>query len=129
MDCPPCSVVQGSKLSAVLYTIYTNEIPLLHTLMSQDIYYALTNTPTPVVNDIKHTTINYVDDSTSTISSNSAPELQIYLNHFYKPLEATITLILKKFNPDNYMQTATQTHHQVHNYTSRSICHKIIRQA
>ena len=24
MDCPPCSVVQGSKLSAVLYTIYTN---------------------------------------------------------------------------------------------------------
>merc|ERR1712240_364110 len=46
MDCPPCLVVQGSKLSAVLYTIYTNEIPLLHTLMSQDIYYALTNTPT-----------------------------------------------------------------------------------
>ena len=57
MDCPPCSVVQGSKLSAVLYTIYTNEIPLLHTLMSQDIYYALTNIPTPVVNDIK--THNY----------------------------------------------------------------------
>ena len=26
--CPPCSVVQGSKLSVVLYTIYTNEIPL-----------------------------------------------------------------------------------------------------
>ena len=72
MDCPLCSVVQGSKLSAVLYTIYTNEIPLLHTLMSQDIYYALTNTPTPTVNDIKHTTINYVDDSTSTISSRSA---------------------------------------------------------
>ena len=62
MDCPPCSVIQGSKLSAVLYTIYTNEIPLLHTLMSQDIYYALTNTPIPIANDIKHTTINYVDD-------------------------------------------------------------------
>jgi len=53
MDCPPCLVIQGSKLSAILYTIYTNEIPLLHTLMSQDIYYALTNIPTPVVNDIK----------------------------------------------------------------------------
>ena len=57
MDCQPCSVVQGPKLSAILYTIYTNEIPLSHTLMSQDIYYALTNIPTPVVNDIK--THNY----------------------------------------------------------------------
>merc|ERR1711867_327325 len=61
IGCPPCSVVQGSKLSAVLYTIYTNKILLLHTLMSQDIYYALTNTPTPVFNGIKHTTINYGD--------------------------------------------------------------------
>ena len=72
MDCPPCLVVQSSKLSAVLYTIYTNEIPLLHTLMSQDIYYDLTNTPTPIIKDIKHTTVNYVDDSTSTISSKTA---------------------------------------------------------
>ena len=57
MDCSPCLVIQGSKLSAILYTIYTNEIPLSHTLMSQDIYHALTNIPTPVVNDIK--THNY----------------------------------------------------------------------
>ena len=75
MDCPPCSVVQGSKLSAVLYTIYTNEIPLLHTLMSQDIYYALTNTQIPIVNNIKHTTVNYVDDSTNTIPYKTSPEL------------------------------------------------------
>ena len=100
MDCPPCSVVQGSKLSAILYTIYTNEIPLLHTLMSHDIYYSLTNTPTPVINNIKHTTINYVDDSTSTISSNSAYELQIYLNHFYKLLESYYNINFLKINPD-----------------------------
>ena len=24
---PPCSIIQGSKLSSLLYTIYTNEIP------------------------------------------------------------------------------------------------------
>ena len=84
MDCPPCSVVQGSKLSAVLYTIYTNEIPLLHTLMSHDIYYNLTYTQTIKFNDIKHTTVNYVDYSTSTISSKTVTELQTYLNHFYK---------------------------------------------
>jgi len=100
MDCPPCSVVQGSKLSAVLYTIYPNEIPLLHTLMSKDIYYALTNTPTSIVNDIKHTTVNYVDDSTSTISSKSAFDLQTYLNHFYKLLESYYNINYLKINPD-----------------------------
>ena len=100
MDCPPCSVVQGSKLSAILYTIYTNEIPLLHTLMSHNMYCSLTNTPSPEINNIKHTTINYVDDSTSIISSNSAHELQIYLNHFYKLLESYYNINFLKINPD-----------------------------
>ena len=68
--------------------------------MSHDIYYSLTNTPTPVINNIKHTTINYVDDSTSTISSNSAYELQIYLNHFYKLLESYYNINFLKINPD-----------------------------
>ena len=98
MDCSPCSVVQGSKLSAVLYTIYTNEIPLLYTLMSQDIYYALTHTQIPIVNDIKHTTVNYVDDSTSTISSKTAPELQTYLNHFCKLPESFYNINYLKIN-------------------------------
>ena len=35
---PDCSVVQGGKLSGTQYTLYTNEIPLLHTLMTTDIY-------------------------------------------------------------------------------------------
>merc|ERR1712240_36348 len=34
----PCSVIQGSKLSGILYTIYTNEIPQLYTLMQDNIY-------------------------------------------------------------------------------------------
>ena len=32
-----CSVIQGSKLSGLLYTLYTNEIPQLHSLMHKDI--------------------------------------------------------------------------------------------
>ena len=68
--------------------------------MSQDIYYALTNTPTPIVNNIKHTTVNYVDDSTSTISSKSASDLQTYLNHFYKLLESYYNINFLKNNPD-----------------------------
>ena len=78
LNCPPCSVVQGSKLSVVLYTIYTNEIPLLHTLMSQDMFQKLTNTPTQQYNDIHHIAVNYVDDSTSTISSKTLTQLQTY---------------------------------------------------
>ena len=100
MDCPPCLVVQRSKLSAVLYTIYTNEIPLLHTLISHDIFHSLTNTQTKTFNDIKHTTVNYVDDSTSIISSKSIHELQTYLNHFYKLLESYYNINFIKINLD-----------------------------
>ena len=38
----PCSCVQGSKFSETLYTLYTNEIPLLHKLMHNDWYKKLT---------------------------------------------------------------------------------------
>merc|ERR1712115_382540 len=88
MNCPPCSVVQGSKLSAVLYTIYTNEIPLLHTLMSHEIFDKLMNTQTIQYNDIKNTTVNYVDDSTSIISSKTTTQLQTYIDNYYKLLES-----------------------------------------
>ena len=88
IDCPPCSVLQGSKLSTVLYTLYTNEIPLIHTLMSQAIFQKLTNTPIQQYTDIQHTTVNYVDDSISIISSKSITQLQTYLHNYYKLFES-----------------------------------------
>ena len=39
----PCSVCQGSKLSSYFYIAYTNEIPLLFKIMSDDIYDNITN--------------------------------------------------------------------------------------
>ena len=33
-----CSVVQGSKMSGILYTIYTNEIPMINKLINNDIF-------------------------------------------------------------------------------------------
>ena len=68
--------------------------------MSYDISYNLTNTPTPIIKNINHTTVNYVDDSTSTISSKSATELQAYLNNFYKLLESYYNINFLKINPD-----------------------------
>ena len=100
MDCPPCSVVQGSKLSAALYTLYTNEIPLLHTLMTKEIYTKLTNNQTIQNNKIVHTTVNYVDDSTSVISSQTTTNLQTYLDNYYKLLESYYNINFLKINPD-----------------------------
>merc|ERR1711867_308152 len=37
----PCSVIQGSKLSALLYTIYINEVTVLHKLMGTEYHQYL----------------------------------------------------------------------------------------
>ena len=114
MDSPPCSVVQGSKLSAVLYTLYTNEIPLLHTLMTKEIFNKLTNKQTIQNNDIIHTTVNYVDDSTSVISSKTTTQLQTYLDNYYKLLESYYNINYLKINPDKtkFIITCKPTHKQ-----------------
>ena len=113
-DCPPCSVEQGSKLSAVLYTIYTNEIPFSHTLMSPEIFQNLTNTPTKQYNDIQHTTVNYVDDSTSTITSKNLTQLQTYLHNYYKFLKSYHNIKFLKINPDKtkFIITCKPCHRQ-----------------
>ena len=42
LESPICSVIQGSKLSAVLYTLYINEITKLHNLMNDNIFNQMT---------------------------------------------------------------------------------------
>ena len=84
-----CSVIQGSKLSALLYTIYTNEIPILHRLMYDNIFTKITSIqiPTFCENIIKHITFQYVDDSSNIIHSKNIEYLQIYMDHFFTLLE------------------------------------------
>merc|ERR1712240_202393 len=78
-----CSVIQGSKLSGILYTIYTNEIPQIHTLMQDNIYTEITGMPIINAKGIKHLTVNFVDDSTNLIITKDATKLQTYLKGFY----------------------------------------------
>ena len=78
-----CSVIQGSKLSGILYTIYTNEIPMIHTLMKDEIFTKITGKPILDTKDIKHSTINFVDNSTNLIMTKDPEMLQTYLNNFY----------------------------------------------
>ena len=66
----PCSVIQGSKLSSLLYKLYINEVVVLQQLMNDEIYTKLTNDYTVYNNDtIKHEIIQYVDDSNNIIST------------------------------------------------------------
>ena len=38
----PCSVIQGSKLLSLLYTLYINEVTIINKLMTDEIYTKLT---------------------------------------------------------------------------------------
>merc|ERR1712240_73174 len=78
-----CSVIQGSKLSGILHTIYTNKIPQLHTLMQDNIYTEITGMPMINTKGIEHLTVNFVDDSTNLIITKDPTKLQTYLNGFY----------------------------------------------
>ena len=88
----------------MLYTIYTNEIPKLHTLMNDKIYTTITGKATIDTKGIEHLTVNFVDDSTNLIISKDTTKLQTYLNNFYILLQKvyhTNKLIINKKNRVN----------------------------
>jgi hypothetical protein len=64
MECPPCSVIQGSVGSGLLYTIYTNEMPLIvpYYLPKQQKFLAIRHEEKPDVS-----TRNFVDDSNTVV--------------------------------------------------------------
>ena len=82
-------------------------------------FSSLTNTQTIEINDIKHTTVNYVDYSTSIISSKTATELQSYLNPFYKLLESYYNINFLKINPNKtkFLQIIPKSSESEINYT------------
>ena len=38
-DACKCSVIKGSKMSSLLYILYTNEIPLLGNIMNNEVFF------------------------------------------------------------------------------------------
>merc|ERR1711895_312920 len=96
----PCSVIQGSKLSALLYTIYINEVTVLHKLMGTDLYGRITK-ETPIKSEIiNHKIIQYVDDTNNVIYGNNAVEIENYSNSYFKLIESFYTINRLKLNPD-----------------------------
>ena len=58
IEAPPCSVIQGSKLSSLLYTIYINEVTILQNLINDEIFTKITGLEN-VINEgcVKHNII------------------------------------------------------------------------
>ena len=76
---PDCSVIQGSKLSGLLYTIYTNEIPRVHELMTHEEWLKnKIGTEIRKFTDVRHNIVNFVDNSNSMICFDE----ENYANHY-----------------------------------------------
>ena len=93
---PECSVIQGGKLSGLLYTLYTNEVPLLHKLIDTN---TITTPSQTSFTDIEHSTVNFVDDSTNMISSVNPTHITQYLTQFYTLIHTFYTINKLKINP------------------------------
>ena len=110
LNCLDCSVIQGSKLSSLLYILYTNEIPNLHKLIADQnlfyCYYKLTKNKYKLLHDkikdkcFNHLTINFIDDSTNLISYEKSDMLINYLTIYYDLLRNFYDINKLTINPD-----------------------------
>ena len=82
VDSKECSVIQGSKLSSLLYIVYTNEVPKLHELLADEEWVERNlNEEVTKFKEINHVTANFIDDSNS-------------VNEFEDPTELLITMLI-----------------------------------
>ena len=100
IDALPCSCVQGSKLSSLLYTLYTNEIPLLYKLLNNKLYKNITGQNIIKFKNIEHLTINFVDDSNNIITFNDQNQIKNYIEAYYKLIHNFYNINKLKINPD-----------------------------
>ena len=85
LDSIDCSVIQGSKMSSLLYTLYVNKVPLLHNIMDNNTFklIALCEQVQIYGNSVTHLAMNYIDDTSNAISCNDCITVQNYINNFF----------------------------------------------
>ena len=87
ISCLPCGIVQGSTLSGVLCTLYTNEFPLLQEVIrDKEIYYTVGANHYEELT-AEHIVVSFVDDSNSVISAKPGEDLEQYVNSYFMLLE------------------------------------------
>ena len=117
IELPECSVVQGSKLSTTLYTLYTNEVPVLAEIMkNKDLLKILTGLTNDIESEVKHNTYNFVDDSNNTIIFDKAEDAQKYVDIFIEILKEYYNIQKLKINEDKTMIfiTSQPKHKQIY---------------
>ena len=100
----PCSVIQGSKMSGFLYTIYSIEIPLIPKILrDQQLAELLMEIQIPRYYSVDHTTNQFIDDSSNVIGAQTFDELENYSNDFLKILEKFYKMNKLKINSSKTM--------------------------
>ena len=69
INCLPCGVVQGSKLSGLLYTLYTNDVLLLQEILKNKNVCEIVGAEFQENLKVEHVVVNFVDDSNSVITA------------------------------------------------------------
>ena len=67
--CLDSGVVQGSKLSCLLYGIYTNEVPILQNILTNQDVCNTIGAHFYEKLPVNHDVVNFVDDSHSVITA------------------------------------------------------------
>ena len=97
IESPNCLVVQGGKLSGLLYNIYVNELPILYKLLygksSSDLNINKSRCPS-------HTTIQFVDDSTNIIWFKQTDIMKLCLEKYAQLLVEFYTYNKLKIDKD-----------------------------
>ena len=85
---------------STLYTLFVNEIPLLHGILGSQFGMNLTNISKHIIQDILQITICYVNDSTAIISSKNIDILKNYIDLYFILVEKFYNINHLKLNPD-----------------------------
>merc|ERR1712240_980043 len=84
-----------------LYILYTNEIPLLYRIINSTIFTPLTgNSIINNINNVSNYVIQYVDDSTSMITTSDINDFCTYCDQLFKVLECYYNLNKLTLNSD-----------------------------
>jgi hypothetical protein len=76
---PPCSVIQGGVGSGILYTLYTNDLPMV---IPHNVMMEITNQGTDSISK-GDATVNFVDDSTTIIRAKQTRDLVPLIEKYY----------------------------------------------
>ena len=101
IESPNCSVIQGSKIAGILYNIYTNEIPKLQELLTNEmVMNELAKTETIVKEPEEHEVVTFVDDTNAIINFKDPEEINEYINKYFQLLVGFFNMSKLKINEE-----------------------------